>query len=174
MRAAAPRLTDPSYAALHNLSKNILQCTNSRSRRRSLPHGFPPRPALLRGTLFGRHGAVWPQFRRKAAGGIVDPYAGDPNLVGIGERRQQSFGCWKRARKGVKVERGAEFGYGERCEDWRFVGVVMDAHFDDGAERQSAAMFNDARHEFIFLHSGCECSRANRTSFGRRRASVLP
>jgi len=89
----------------------------------------------------------WPFLRREMTVGVVDPHAGDPGPLGIGERPQKRLGNGQRIYKGLKVELTAKLGDVDGCEHRR-VGdrIAMNMDFDYGTEGQCGAMFDDARH----------------------------
>jgi hypothetical protein len=88
-----------------------------------------------------------PLLRRKMTVRVIDPYAGDPGPLGIGERLQKCVGDRQRIYKGIRVRSTAEFGDADGREHRRVGnGTAMHMHFDDGTEGQCGAMFDDARH----------------------------
>ena len=78
---------------------------------------------------------------------VIDPYAGDPGPLGIGECLQKRVGDGQRIYKGIRVRANAELGDVDGCEHRRAGNrTAMHMHFDHGTEGQSGAMFDDARH----------------------------
>jgi len=78
---------------------------------------------------------------------VIDPNAGDPGPLRIGDRLQKCVGNGQRIYKGIRVKPTAELGDVDGREHRR-VGnrTAMHMYFDYGTEGERGAMFDDARH----------------------------
>jgi hypothetical protein len=78
---------------------------------------------------------------------VVDPHAGNPNPLCIGEGLKEGVDGRQWFRESLRIGRRAECADADRSEDWRFgVCVMANMNLHHGSEWQSAAMLDNPRH----------------------------